>query len=164
MELIEFLKKLRAIKADSGYTKESRAFILNAGGHEKASFAFLAKEALSGIFRSGWSMALTAALLLMAIGSFSVLKLLYPITSAVVDVSGLKAEARAIDAQIELTGVRYDATAMENKTSTVSMALPAAKKQAVKSKQLKPVQNAAATESAAVPPPTIDSVLNALSE
>lgn len=161
MELIELLKKLRALKADSVYTKESRAFILNTGRHERVNLAFFAKEIVSGIFRSGWSMALTAALLLMTIGSFSVLKLLYPITTAVVDVSGLKAEAQAIDAQIELTGIQYDATAMENKTSTASMALPAAK-QAVK-KQAKPVQNAAATE-AAPAAPTIDSVLNALSE
>ncbi|HUX36113.1 MAG TPA: hypothetical protein VMV71_03725 [Candidatus Paceibacterota bacterium] len=164
MDLIELLKKLRALKADSGYTKESRAFILNSGKNEKITAGFLAKEMLSGIFRSGWSIALTAALLLLAIGGFSALRILYPITSsAVVDLTGLKAEAQAIDAQIELNGVQYDITGMENRSSTVRMALPAASNVSRKTDQAKPAESATSTESTSTPP-TIDSVLNALSE
>jgi len=163
MELIELLKKLRAIKADSGYTKESRAFILNSGKHENANLMFFAKEIISGVFRSGWSIALTAVLLLLTIGSFSVLKVLYPITTAVVDVTGLKAEAQAIDAQIELTNVEYaSATGIENKTSTARMALPLTG-QSAKRKQAQSGQSAVSAESTSTPP-TIDSVLNMLSE
>ncbi len=161
MELIDILKKLRAIKADSGYTKESRSFILSSGKRNEPNLAFFAKELAIGIFRSGWSIALTAVLLLLTMGSFSIIKVLHPVTSAVVDVAGMKAEAQAIDAQIELNNVEYVATGIVNKTSTASMALPEIKPKA-KASQVKPgLMTLVETTSTA---PTIDSVLETLSE
>lgn len=162
MELIELLKKLRFLKADSKYTKESRTFILSINKSEKAGFSSAIKEVISGVFRSGWSMALTAALLLLAISSFSILKLIYPATTAVVDITGLRAEAQAIDAQIELTSVTYNAIlGIENKTSTTSIILPAARKRIVaETNKTNQIPTAESTSTA----PTIDSVLNMLSE
>lgn len=161
MELIDILKKLRAIKADSGYIKESRSFILSSGKHNEPNLAFFAKELAIGVFRSGWSIALTAVLLLLTMGSFSIIKVLHPVTTAVVDVAGMKAEAQAIDAQIELTGVEYAAIGIANKTSTVSMALPEIKPRAKAVKAKPGITTLAETTSTA---PTIDSVLETLSE
>jgi hypothetical protein len=161
MELIDLIKKLRAIKADSGYTRESRAFILSKGRDKNAEIMLFARETISGIFRSGWAIALTAALFLLAISSFSALRILHPVTNAVVDVTGLKAEAQAIDAQIQLNNVEYDATAgIENKTSTISAAPKAATAPAKKETAAENTGVAASTST----PPTIDSVLDALSQ
>ena len=166
METIDILKKLKNIKPDSDYSKKSRAVILSQREHHLPVFSFSFRQIANGVLRSGWSMALTAIFLLLAIGSFSVLKILSPATTAVVDLTGLKAEAQAIDAQIELTSVVYNSSAdIENKTSTVSIILretkspKAATKQAengAKSSVAAPAENSAAQ-------PTIDSALDMLS-
>jgi len=178
METTELLKKLKTIKPDSDYSRKSRMVVLSHGstrstGSGRAEltinaenrlpvFSFSFRQIATGVLHSGWSIAMTAIFLLLAIGSFSVLKILSPATTAVVDLTGLKAEAQAIDAQIELTNIEYATAVIENKTSTVSMVLPAANQKA-KSKQMKSGLNAAGMESTSTPP-TIDSVLEILSE
>ncbi len=120
MELNEILKKLKNVAPDSDYSRKSKAIILSQ--RQRQSFSFSIKDIAAGVFRSGWSMALAAVLLLLAIGSFSALKtIISPATTAVVDVAGLRAEAEVIDAQIQLTNINY--SSLENKTSTVRMVI-----------------------------------------
>ncbi|MDO8664060.1 MAG: hypothetical protein Q7K44_00690 [Candidatus Liptonbacteria bacterium] len=174
MELIELLKKLKNIKPDSDYSRKSRLVILSHGSTQltinKESrlpvFSFSFKQVATGVLRSGWAMALTAIFLFLTIGSFSVLKILSPATTAVVDLTGLKAEAQAIDAQIELTNVVYNASVgIENKTSTSSIILRETKSPKAATKQaesgVKPNATGLAEDASAQP--TIDSALDILS-
>src|SRR3989344_7831655 len=164
MEPIELLKKLKGIKPNRDYSRKSRMVLL---GHREShmpvlSFSF--GEIAAGVFRSGWAIALTAVLLLLTIGSFSFLKFLSPATTAVVDLTGLRAEAQDIDTQIELTNIVYNSSLyIENKTSTASIVLPRTKlpRAVVKKEELKP--NATGTENASTET-TIDYALDALSQ
>src|SRR3990167_4340914 len=91
METTELLKKLKNIKPDTDYSRKSRMVILSNDLKESRlpvlSFSF--RQIATGVLRSGWSMALTAVFLLLAIGSFSILKILTPATTAVVDLTGV---------------------------------------------------------------------------
>src|SRR3990167_5273779 len=140
METTELLKKLKNIKPDTDYSRKSRMVILSNDLKESRlpvlSFSFYGeqrrtiRQIATGVLHSGWSMALTAVFLLLAIGSFSILKILTPATTAVVDITGLRAEAQAIDARIELTNIVYNPSAdIENKTSTSSITTPNAEPQ-----------------------------------
>lgn len=177
METTELLKKLKNIKPDPDYSRKSRVVILSNDLKEShlpvLSFSFYGeqrrtvKQIVTGVLHSGWSMALTAAFLLLAIGSFSALKILSPATTAVVDLTGLRAEAQAIDAQIEFTNVVYsESISIENKTSTSSI-IPRETKspRAVATKQAEGKIEPVATASIEISPeqPTIDSALDMLS-
>ncbi len=175
METNELLKKLKNINPDSDYSRKSRMIVLSAEGNSSPTLPFsfygeqrrTIKQITVGVLRSGWAMALTAAFILLAIGSFSVLKFLSPATTAVVDITGLKAEAQAIDAQIEFTNVVYNSSVgIENKTSTSSIMLPETKPQKAAAKQTKNTASPSATSSAenASAQPTIDSALDILSQ
>lgn len=166
MELIELLKKLKNIKPDSDYSRKSRMVVLSCKENRLPIFSFSLKEIASGVLHSGWAMALTAIFLFLTIGSFSVLKILSPATTAVVDLTGLKAEAQAIDAQIELTNVVYNASVgIENKTSTSSIILRETKSPKAATKQAgDEVRSNAADSTENVPAQqTIDSALDILS-
>src|SRR3989344_1034336 len=108
MELIEILKKSKSIEADSDYVRKSRMIILRHGAEKSPSFSMPMEEVIRGVFHSGWSIALTAALIILTISSFLISKILSPATAAVVDLTSLKAEAQAIDIQIRLTNVAYN--------------------------------------------------------
>ncbi|MEK7546621.1 MAG: hypothetical protein AAB536_00325 [Patescibacteria group bacterium] len=165
MEPIELLKKFKHLGADSDYTRKSKIVILSQGNDKLAGFSLASREIAAGVFRSGWSIAMTAVMLLLAIGSFSILKILSPAKTSVVDIGGLRAEAQAIDAQIELTNVFYnDILGLENKTSTVSAAPPEVKspKAATVPTQNEINASLGSAETTSTKP-TIDSVLDALS-
>ncbi|MBI4085382.1 MAG: hypothetical protein HY432_02685 [Candidatus Liptonbacteria bacterium] len=162
MEPIELLKKFKNLEPDPDYTKRSRNLILSNG--RWAGFPVSMKEITMGIFKSGWSIALTAAMLLLAVGSFSALKIFSPVRNSVVDITGLKAEAEAIDAQIELGNVVYtSALGIENKTSTTSIASPKATVKISPPAKTENIGQESGEEGTSTEP-TIDSVLDALSQ
>ena len=174
MELIELLKKLKNIKPDSDYSRKSRLVILSHRENHMPVFSFsfygeqrrTIKQVATGVLHSGWAMALTAIFLFLTIGSFSVLKILSPATTAVVDLTGLKAEAQAIDAQIELTNVVYNASVgIENKTSTSSIILRETKSPKAAAKQAEDgvKSNVTGLAEDASAQPTNDSALDILS-
>ncbi|GEM_PF-6669398 len=167
MEITELLKKIKSVEANNDYSRKSRGVILSHIKEEIFDSKITVGGIIAGVFRSGWTIALTAVFLFLAIGGFSVMKIFSPATTAVVDITGLKAEAQAIDAQIELTNIAYDASSnIENKTGTTVMALPTAKqtvKQTVNHRAKDVKQGVTSTENAAAQM-TIDSFLDALSE
>lgn len=170
MEMNELLKKLKNINPDSDYSRKSRMIVLSHKENHMPVVSFSFRQIAAGVLRSGWSMALTAIFLLLAIGSFSVLKLLSPATTAVVDITGLKAEAQAIDAQIEFANVVYNSSAViENKTSTISTALPGTRfpkpavKKVVGETETAPKNAVSSTEDVSAQP-TIESMLDILSQ
>lgn len=163
MDILELLKKLKSVEPNRDYSRKSRMVILGRQGSRLPVFSFSFGEIATGVFRSGWAIALTAVLLLLTIGSFSFLKFISPATTAVVDLTGLRAEAQNIDTQIELANIVYNSSiiSIENKTSTVSIILPRTKspKAAVKREE---IVSATDVESASAET-TIDSALDALS-
>lgn len=164
MEITELLKKIKMVEADRDYSRNSKSIILSHTKEEIFDTHITVGEIISGVFRSGWAMALTAVFLFLAIGGFSVLKIFSPATTAVVDMTGLKAEARAIDTQIELTNIAYNASlGIKNETSTAAMASSQPAKQTVvrKDKISKQVSTTVENVAAQI---TIDSFLDALSQ
>lgn len=121
MELVEVLKKLKKIEANADYTRKSRQLIM---GNEKNAWpVFSLKHFAANIFQSGSAIAMTAMILLLVFGSFSLWKIFSRGNPIAIELAGLQAEARAIDIQIQLTGIAYREPApLENKTSTAPFA------------------------------------------
>lgn len=166
MEPIEILKKFKSIRPDADYAKKSRMVILSHGKNQDFRFGLSVKDLMAGVLRSGWSMALTAVLLLLTISGFSALKFLSPATTAVVDLTGLKAEAQDIDIQIQVANVAYDSSlGIENKTSTQAIVFPKRKIRAANLNQLENQIKVVGSETIETSIETdIDSILNALSK
>ena len=167
MEPIEILKKLKSLKADPGYTKRSRMTILKDADREETGFHLGFKKIIVSVFHSGWSIALTAALFLMAISSFSILKVLSPATTAIADLAGIRAEAQDVDMQIQIVNVAYNPSVqLENKTSTQSIAVTQGGILKASSDEIKKEAEQIGLDISKIPtePVGIDSLLEALSE
>lgn len=118
--LFQQLKKLRRIEAHADVIKRSREFILTSrqsSTHEAAVFVNAPDATSRQIsvwdiilknFEFGASVALAGALILMIFGGFSAWKLFSPLQLRNLDASGIKAEAQALDIQIQLTKLSYD--------------------------------------------------------
>lgn len=121
MELTELLKKLKKLEPDAGYARKSRHLIMSR--RESAPREFLFGHFVSSIFQSGSAIVMTAMVLFLVFGSFSLWKLLSPGSPVAIDLAGLQAEAQAIDIQIQLANVAYrEPDSLQNKTSTVPFA------------------------------------------
>ena len=75
MEITELLKKIKLVEANHNYSRKSRGIILSHTKEETFNSSITVREIIAGVFRSGWTMALTAVFLFLAIGGFSVLKI-----------------------------------------------------------------------------------------
>lgn len=118
MDLLETLKKFKKLEPEAGYTLRSRKIILS---HGKARSWFLFKETLVSILQSGSAIALTAVLLVLVLGGFSVWKFFSATNPVGIDVAGLRAEAEAIGIQIQLTNIAYQESGLLNETSTIPL-------------------------------------------
>lgn len=98
------LKELKNISPDPGYTRRSRSLIVEAPITQKplSPWRFVVAS-----FQSGSAIVLTAVLLLIIIGGFSAWKLISPFRLDSLDPASLRAEAEAVDIQIELTNLAY---------------------------------------------------------
>lgn len=124
MELIEILKKLKKIEANAEYTRKSRQIIMSQERNVWPVFSL--KHFAVNIFQSGSAIAMTAMVLLLIFGSFSLWKIFSRGNPIAIELTGLQAEAQAIDIQIQLTNIAYhEPVLLENKTSTVPFARPA---------------------------------------
>lgn len=121
MELIEVFKKLKKIEPNVSYTRKSRQLIMSQEKNARPVFSL--KHFAVNLFQSGSAIAMTAVLLFLVFGSFSLWKIFSPANPLAVELTGLQAEARAIDIQIQLTNIAYHEPALlENKTSTAPFA------------------------------------------
>ena len=103
MNLFEVLKNLKNIEADKGFTARSRSMVLR-GGREPVTSIF------SVVFRGlevGASLALAGLLIFAMLGGLAAWDVLAPVDVTALDPDGLRAEAEAIDIQIELMGLNY---------------------------------------------------------
>ncbi|KKW45316.1 MAG: hypothetical protein A3A43_03150 [Candidatus Liptonbacteria bacterium RIFCSPLOWO2_01_FULL_56_20] len=122
MKLESVLKNLQHIEADRGYTKRSRNLILSSG-LPTFSFQNSWQVALRAL-QSGSAIALAGLLLVLTLGGFSAWQFLSPFQISSLDPASLKAEAQAIDIQVQLTQVSYyEPLPSEGVTSSIPVAL-----------------------------------------
>ena len=109
MDPLHLLKQLKNIKADPAYVKHSRARLFNSNrSYYEPEFVTLPTSPWRMMLRameSGFAIVLTGALLLLVAGGFSGLR--KPVGLAGLDPAGLKAEAEAVDIQIQLSDLDY---------------------------------------------------------
>lgn len=98
----EFIKKLKEILPGREYAENSKRAILAAEQYPKWSFIGSLTESLG----TGMAIVLAGALLVLVMGGFSSLN---PFSLKSLDPAGLKAEAEAIDIQIRLSNLDYNA-------------------------------------------------------
>lgn len=98
----EFIKKLKEILPGREYAENSKRTILAAEQYPKWSFIGSLTESLG----TGMAIVLAGALLVLVMGGFSSLN---PFSLKSLDPAGLKAEAEAIDIQIRLSNLDYNA-------------------------------------------------------
>lgn len=167
MEPIELLKKLQKIEANADYTRKSRGLIMSREKNTLPVFSF--KQFAANIFQSGSAIAMTAMLLFLFFGTFSLWKIFSPSNPVAIELTGLQAEAQAIDIQIQLTNIAYNEPAfLRNKTSTVPFARPAARASAVSGAPAQRVEqeakNLGVTPTGSSTNMLIDEALDALSQ
>jgi hypothetical protein len=105
MKLSDILKQFKNIQPDADFSCRSRAEILLSPQSERRTmrgvFAFL------HVIETGAAVALVGFFILILTGSFSPTRSIAPIQYAVIDPTGLHAEAQAIDMQIQLANIEY---------------------------------------------------------
>lgn len=142
MDLFNHLKRFNKIEPDPQYAAHSRARILAHTQRTRLPF----REAALAFLQSGSAMAFAALMLVVLGGGISFVK--YLETTGGLDAQSLRAEAQAIDIQIQLADLKYKNFPAEIRAVKPK---PAAK------------QQAAATQASSTPDMTIDEALKALS-
>ncbi|MBU6500372.1 MAG: hypothetical protein KGJ89_00895 [Patescibacteria group bacterium] len=104
MDLLETLKKFKHIEPNQEFSKSSRILILNT----PAKIRFTVWSVILKNMELGASLALAGLLIFMIVGGFSAWKFLAPLQVANLDPSTLRAEAHAIDIQIQLANLNYN--------------------------------------------------------
>lgn len=99
MDLEQRLRQLNKIEPNQVYARSSRARILTARPR------LTVRGFVLGLVQSGSAIALTGVLLFLAVGGFSLWRVLGPLTG--LDPKALHAEAEAIDIQIHLADVQF---------------------------------------------------------
>jgi hypothetical protein len=150
--MMDLLKKLNAIKPSHSYTARSRAEILSTQPPAGIWQIFVRS------IHMGSAVALAGILLIVIAGGFSTWKFLSPFQISSLDPAGLKAEAQAVDIQIELTNIAYpQAPDKESEERVAASASAPAAEAPDEAKAPAPADSATST-------PTIDDVLEELAK
>ncbi|MFH0890815.1 MAG: hypothetical protein V1856_02170 [Candidatus Liptonbacteria bacterium] len=131
MEIQDILKKFRQINPDADYTRRSRSLIVET--------PFVVSPPLTSPWRAfvqslqfGSAMVLVGATLILIVGGFSSWKFLSPFRTASLDIGALRAEAEAVNMQVELTDINYrennPSSAPGSISTPVAVSAPAEKK------------------------------------
>jgi hypothetical protein len=106
MDIIKLLQKLKNIEADPEYTKMSRQRILNLSPERDGTFRTPWQFILHSL-QFGSAVALATLLVVLTIGGLAAWESVSHIELSSLAPSNLKAEAEAIDVQIQLTDIVY---------------------------------------------------------
>ena len=106
-EIFRQLKKLRMIEPDKQSTERLRALIIGTQKPIGIKRISIWNVILKNI-ELGASFALAGVLIITILGGFSAWRFLSPLKLSNLDTTGLKAEAQAVDIQIQLTNLNYD--------------------------------------------------------
>lgn len=118
MNLFEQLKQFKAIEPDAAFSASSKRAIL---AQAELKEALTTKRIIFNIFEAGAAVALTGFFILVLTGALSNSRLA-PVQFSAIDPQGIRAEAQAIDIQIELANVTYQSGSSAE--STVSSIKP----------------------------------------
>lgn len=106
MDTQNILKQLKTLEPDKGYTLRSRTEVLLSSRPELTKKQSGMLRIFGEVFQSVSAIALTSVAIIVIFGGFSVWRLVKPGLLAL-DPAGLRAEAQAIDIQIQLAGIEY---------------------------------------------------------
>ena len=156
MNIFELLKQLNKIKPDKNYVLMSKEKILK---HQEQNEAFEIKTSLNPsrlIFRLGYSLAITFSAFIIIFGAILFFKSFTPKLEAL-NPQAIKAEADAIDFQIQLSKIIYNAK--ENNSKNILLR----KISATNTEESKTIIEASSTETS-TNPVSIEDVLDILSK
>ncbi len=170
MELEKLLRQLQSIKPDADCARRSRHAILGTSTRNTPVFPYLVRWVVQG-FQAGSSVVLAILLFIVVVGGFSVWSAITPFNLASLDPKSLRAEAEAVDIQIQLAQIAYSEPARLAETTTPTMAMPLAPSSPIKKgvkeealKQAKDLGLTPATSSEEIAPIGIDEALEGLAE
>jgi hypothetical protein len=108
MELEHILKQLRHIEPDEAYSLRSRSILMaTLPSDERPSFS--PWQVITHSLQFGSAVAMAGMLILLVLGGFSTWRFLSPFRLTSLDPAGLRAEAQAVDVQLEMTKLNYAA-------------------------------------------------------
>ncbi len=117
MDVLELLKEFKKIEPDKNYTLRSKMEILGAISNEKKLWSFMWPS-----LRLSTATLITGFLIMVIFASFSIIKFSAPVKFSSLDPISLKAEAEAIDIQINLAKLGYEnPVSIVNQTTTVKI-------------------------------------------
>lgn len=156
MELLKLLKQLKNIEPDRDYALRSKSLILSAARFDAP--AVERKTLWSLLFENRMRSAVVlGAIFLAAAGVFASSKIFAPLAISTLDPAALRAEAEAIDIQIQLTNLTYSEVAPDGNETTPAV-IPARKEAAEKAQDIGlPTQASSSLEI------SIDQILEVLS-
>lgn len=105
MKLTDLVKQFKNIEPDRAYSAKSLADILSHTPHERPRF--LLTEFFAPKMRFASAVGLTGFLMLLVAGGATVVRLFVPAGLTSLDPAGLRAEAQAIDMQVQLANLQY---------------------------------------------------------
>lgn len=161
--LFNLLKQLKSVKAHEDYVRSTRshvvAFAKENPKHASSRVLFSSWRVLLRALESGSAIALTGVLLLLIVGGFSTLR--KPVGILGLDPVGLRAEAEAIDIQIQLSELDYSEVAQGDEPKNESTVVGVVKKA---TRAIGVLKDDSQGESGADASATIDDVLDILGE
>lgn len=119
MNLKDVFSQLKTIEPRQEFTDYSRRLILSSAPNQHSLLA-KAKNILVDTFRMGTAIALASALVLFIINATFLWKVLPSPHVAVLDPVGLRAEAQAIDIQIQLASLNFGDLTVDSSTVSTS--------------------------------------------
>jgi hypothetical protein len=120
MNLLEFLKQIKMIEPDADYSEAAKRSVL-ASPTFPAIPRFTARQILARMVETGFAVGLGILLIIFITGGFSGTSI-SPMPFAAVNPSTLRAEAQAVDMQIQLANLVYQessSTVLESGTPAV---------------------------------------------
>ncbi len=157
MDLLNTLKKFKNIQPERGYAEKSRSLVLSVKREARFNVWNIALRNIE----LGATFALAGVLILLIVGGFSSWEGAAPLYISNLDPAGLKAEATAIDIQIQLMNLDYAGGAVSAKSAESTTPLSPAANEAAPAA---PTANTALPNTTTSAPISIDEVLLKLSE
>ena len=119
MDIQKIIKILKSVEADAAYTARSRHTIM---GMRRGAPRLTVFSYIGTMLAEGSAIALAGALLLLIMTGFSTWEFLSPFELKSLDPAGLRAEAHAIDIQVQLTLLAYP-DVLRNQSTTAPRAI-----------------------------------------
>ncbi len=158
MGLHDLLKQMKEIRPDAEYARRSRHLVLSS--KTDAPQPVSVRQFFFQIAQMGPALALAVVLLLLIAGGVSTSNYFSPITLSSLDPVSLRAEADAIDIQIQLMNIGYAEPQNAETTSTVANSI----KINIKNQVTQIAKTLGIVSSTPTSPLTIDEALSKLAE